>query len=64
MATNEGHGGHPWSRLVTSKPLQPWRSRPKSLERATRIELAFSAWEAVNSQIAYDLKILVKTIIG
>jgi len=40
------NGGNWWSLLVTGKPLQSLGSGPKSLERATRIELAFSAWEA------------------
>ena len=41
-----GNYGHSRSPLVTFKPLQSKGLTPKSLERATRIELAFSAWEA------------------
>ncbi len=38
--------GQLWSLLVTLEALQSKGFRPKFLERATRIELAFSAWEA------------------
>ena len=38
-----GIGGHSWSLVATFKPLQSKGLRPKSLERATGIEPAFSA---------------------
>ena len=42
----EDNGGYSWSLLVTRKSLQIRHFQRKALERATRIELAFSAWEA------------------
>ena len=38
--------GHSWSLMVSRKSLQILDFQRNALERATRIELAFSAWEA------------------
>ena len=40
------NGGHLWSLMVIRKSLQLLDFQRNTLERATRIELAFSAWEA------------------
>ena len=40
------NGGYSWSLMATRKSLQILEFQRNSLERATRIELAFSAWEA------------------
>jgi hypothetical protein len=37
--------------MDTLKPLQLLAIERKSLERATRIELAFSAWQAVGTGV-------------
>ena len=42
----QGNRGPSWSLKVTFEPLQSLGFSPNTLERATRIELAFSAWEA------------------
>ncbi len=42
----EDNGGYSWSLMVTRKSLKILDFQGNSLERATRIELAFSAWEA------------------
>ena len=55
-----GSGGQRWSPQVNEKPLQSLSFRRKSLERATRIELAFSAWEAEIDHMGVGVKALIR----